>query len=333
MWSGAVVCPASKMRHVTRRGPVWRCADRVQNRLLELGSSVHRTDFPDPVSMTVCPCLVLRPAHIPDVIPSGCSHSSRSRHGIPVGFFLRHQRPGDARHLVGQRHSDQFLGLRASMRASHEPSRTRRRMAQRISAAAPTINSRLKSRWPILDILPSRGLPPVECCRGTSPSQAEKSRPRRKLSIGGAKAWIAVALIGPIPGMVIRRRASSSWRTCARICFSRSLICALRLSICANRRSANSRTRSGSHRLRIRNDRRQQRNMSGALGRNNTELRQVAPQRIDRSGSADEPEDRVCGTACSGPSDPPSSPPQNASSGATPPRRWPRHPRRRSCGV
>ena len=27
------------------------------------------------------------------------------------------------------------------------------------------------------------------CCRGTRPSQAEKSRPRRKLSIGGAKAW------------------------------------------------------------------------------------------------------------------------------------------------
>ena len=45
-----------------------------------------------------------------------------------------------------------------------------------------------RSRWPIFDILPSRGLPPVVCCRGTRPSQAEKSRPRRKLSIGGAKA-------------------------------------------------------------------------------------------------------------------------------------------------
>ena len=37
------------------------------------------------------------------------------------------------------------------------------------------------------------------CCRGTRPSQAEKSRPRRKLSIGGAKACSAIAVTGPIP--------------------------------------------------------------------------------------------------------------------------------------
>ena len=29
MWSGAVVCSASKMRLFTRRGPVWRYADQV----------------------------------------------------------------------------------------------------------------------------------------------------------------------------------------------------------------------------------------------------------------------------------------------------------------
>jgi len=42
---------------------------------------------------------------------------------------------------------------------------------------------------------PSLGLPPLECCRGTSPSQAEKSRPCRKLSIGGAKAARAIDVI------------------------------------------------------------------------------------------------------------------------------------------
>ncbi len=66
---------------------------------------------------------------------------------------------------------------------------------------APVIKSRLRSRWPIFDVLPSLGLPPVVCCRGTRPSQAEKSRPRRKLSIGGAKACSASAVIGPIPGI------------------------------------------------------------------------------------------------------------------------------------
>ena len=30
MRSGAVVCPASSLRHITRRGPVWRYAGRVQ---------------------------------------------------------------------------------------------------------------------------------------------------------------------------------------------------------------------------------------------------------------------------------------------------------------
>ena len=43
-------------------------------------------------------------------------------------------------------------------------------------------------RWLIFDPLPTPGLPPVVCCRSTRPSQAEKSRPRPELSIGGAKA-------------------------------------------------------------------------------------------------------------------------------------------------
>ena len=101
-------------------------------------------------------------------------------------------------------------GLRASIRASHEPAGAPRRTALRTTAMAPMINSRLMSRCPIFDTLPSRDLPPVECCLGTRPSQAEKSRPRLKLSKGGAKASIADAVIGPSPGMLIRRLASSS---------------------------------------------------------------------------------------------------------------------------
>ena len=73
-----------------------------------------------------------------------------------------------------------------------------------------TLRDKQESRWPIFDILPSLGLPPVVCCRGTRPSQAEKSRPRRKLSIGGAKVWSAIAPIGSIPGMVMSRATCSS---------------------------------------------------------------------------------------------------------------------------
>ena len=109
-----------------------------------------------------------------------------------------------------------FRGLRAGIRASHESSGIPRQMAHRIFAMAPVIRSRLRSRWPIFDILPSLSFPPVVCCRGTRPTQAAKSRPLWKVCIGGAKACSAIAVIGPTPGMVKRRDASSSWRVVAR---------------------------------------------------------------------------------------------------------------------
>ncbi len=112
--------------------------------------------------------------------------------------------------LLASATATSILGLRASIRASQELGSAPRRSAQRTTVIAPMINSRLMSRWPIFDILPSRVLPPVEFCRGTRPSQVEKSRPLRKLAIGGAKASIADAQIGPIPGMLISRLASSS---------------------------------------------------------------------------------------------------------------------------
>ena len=68
----------------------------------------------------------------------------------------------------------------------------------------------LAIRWrPIFDILPGVGFSPVVCCRRTRPSQAGKSRPRRKLSIGGASAWSASAVVGPMPGIVISRAVCS----------------------------------------------------------------------------------------------------------------------------
>lgn len=50
-------------------------------------------------------------------------------------------------------------------------------------------------------------LPPLESCFGTKPNQAAKSRPLRKVAIVGAKASTAMAVIGPMPGMDMRRAA------------------------------------------------------------------------------------------------------------------------------
>ena len=120
--------------------------------------------------------------------------------------------------------------MRASILASQGSVVSPRRAAFRTTDIAPVIRSRLRSRWPILDILPSLGLPPVVCCLGTSPSHAEKSRPRRKLSIGGAKACSAIAVIGPTPGIVMRRTASSSWRALVCTSFSNPRIFSSRTS-------------------------------------------------------------------------------------------------------
>src|SRR3954470_19716571 len=104
-----------------------------------------------------------------------------------------------------------ILGLRASMRWIQLPSGAPLRKAARTTVIAPMISRRRISRWPIFEIFPRTCLPPVECCRGTSPSQAAKSRPRLKTSIGGAKVSIARVVIGPTPGIVCRRRVVSPY--------------------------------------------------------------------------------------------------------------------------
>ena len=60
----------------------------------------------------------------------------------------------------------------------------------------------------------SRCFPPVECCRGPRPSQAAKSRASRKVSGGGARTAMAVAISGPLPPLgslrSSRERSASS---------------------------------------------------------------------------------------------------------------------------
>ena len=73
------------------------------------------------------------------------------------------------------------------------------------------------SRCPIFVIPPSRWRPPVEDSRGVIPTHAAKSRPLRKLSIGGANACTAIAVSSPTPGIVIRRPSASSSLTMCRI--------------------------------------------------------------------------------------------------------------------
>ena len=70
---------------------------------------------------------------------------------------------------------------------------------------------------PRLVICPSRVLPPVEYCRGTSPSQAANCRPFLKSRPLPTVATRAEAVIGPMPLRVWARTASALERTCTRI--------------------------------------------------------------------------------------------------------------------
>ena len=78
-----------------------------------------------------------------------------------------------------------ILDLRARILASQGSFVAPRRAAQPTTDIAPTINSRRRSPWPIFDILPSLGLPPVVCCRGTSPN-----RPRSRGRVGGSPSAV-----------------------------------------------------------------------------------------------------------------------------------------------
>ena len=117
-----------------------------------------------------------------------------------------------------------ILGFLASIRDSHDPSGIFFRPSQFNRDIAPMISNRRMSACPAFEMRPRRSFPPDECCRGTKPNHAAKSRPRRKLSIGGAKASTANALTGPTPGIVCNRRAVS-------VCVAKAPICLVLASI------------------------------------------------------------------------------------------------------
>src|SRR5260370_26493723 len=52
---------------------------------------------------------------------------------------------------------------------------------------------------------PSRIFPSVEFCRGTKPSQAANSRPERNTFGSATVVAMAVAMMGPMPGMLASR--------------------------------------------------------------------------------------------------------------------------------
>src|SRR5258707_14800964 len=74
-----------------------------------------------------------------------------------------------------------------------------------MTASAPATNCADSGH----SMLPSLSLPPLECCLGTSPIQAEKFRPDRKAFGSATLATRAVASTGPTPGIASSRLLAS----------------------------------------------------------------------------------------------------------------------------
>ena len=92
--------------------------------------------------------------------------------------------------------------------------------ARRSIDVAPITSRRRIEPSPCLLMRPSRSLPPLLCGFGVRPSQAANCRPERNRAGSGTEAEMALAVIGPTPGIVISRRLGASVRHQATISFS-----------------------------------------------------------------------------------------------------------------
>src|SRR5262245_54510888 len=115
-----------------------------------------------------------------------------------------------------------------------------------MTASAPAVNRLRRYRSPRLLILPSLSLPPLECCFGTSPIQAEKSRPDWKALGSATLATKAVAQRRTTPGISSSRLLAALDRCQAMIRRSNSSIRALIIRNCTPRAATHARATSGS---------------------------------------------------------------------------------------
>src|ERR1700761_1776625 len=88
-----------------------------------------------------------------------------------------------------------LIGARVSSVSSHGPNGDRSRFTRKTADRAPCTRSLRRYLFPRLLMPNSLALLPVECCRGTSPSHEENSRPLWKAAPLPVAAPIAVATI------------------------------------------------------------------------------------------------------------------------------------------
>jgi len=192
---------------VTCRGPVWRCADQAQINQASC-ELVGFSCISWPGSDRSFALTVRRPPHAPDV-PSAAQSDRGSAHcncRNPVIFAPRQHGPDRARHFVGECDGQQHPWLarqQAMQPASLWPALSggqaddshRADNQQAPDVALAHLRGLAEKRLAARRMLPGNKPEP-----SGKVAAASEDRHRR------AKVSIAIAVIGPTPGMVCRRR-------------------------------------------------------------------------------------------------------------------------------
>jgi hypothetical protein len=142
-----------------------------------------------------------------------------------IKFFTPTQdHPHDPRQLVRKGNDSGILCTRCISARSQPPSGVALVKSVGSADLAPWISSFRKYLLPRFVMPTKRGFPPVVIWRGTSPSQAARSRPRANASPLPIAATSAVAFSTPMPGMVASLRALALARACVANSLSKAAI-------------------------------------------------------------------------------------------------------------
>src|SRR4051794_5379041 len=155
---GRVLTCVRPLMRLTRRRPRWESVDQVQfkpTRLKRLSqSSFSRSGLLTAPSLPFDPPTPRQPRGRDGAYTA----ATGARYTPPLASSAQTIRAI----VLASATRTSIGGLRASMRPSHEPAGTPLRAAQRATALAPMISKRRSERSPILEVLPSRSLPPLE---------------------------------------------------------------------------------------------------------------------------------------------------------------------------
>jgi hypothetical protein len=164
-----------------------------QNAVAQVGCPDRRID-----RLCITCCSPSQPSHHAMVL--GAISSDPQRGWIIISLAPGHHCPGHSGELVRKRDSGDFGRPPCQQRCDPWPILGAVDLGIANDGRCPGHEQAAQIAIPLL-ILPSLSRPPLECCLGTSPIQAEKLRPDRKVLGSATLAARAVASSGPTPGM------------------------------------------------------------------------------------------------------------------------------------